>query len=87
MAPRKAIVMSGLHQIKLSTSTAVGSKFLPEIIRIFHVFDTLEDGDVQVRIIFDQILTNRRRLARFSSTFPLEHENKEEQSFRREESP
>ena len=40
--------MSGLQQIKDSATPDVASELLVEIIRIFRVFDTLEDGDIQV---------------------------------------
>jgi hypothetical protein len=78
MAPQKAAVMSGLQQIKGSSKEDVASKLLPEIIRIFRVFDALQDGDIQVSII-SKILINRKRLLGFSSMFPAEHENKGEQ--------
>ena len=78
--------MNGLEQIKDSASTDLASKLLPEVIRIFRVFDRLEDEDIQVPIML-KFLTNRGWLARFSSVFPAEHENKGEQSFRREEFP
>jgi hypothetical protein len=48
MAPQKATVMSGLQQINGPTRQDVGSKLLPEIVRIFRVFDALQDGDIQV---------------------------------------
>jgi hypothetical protein len=83
MAPLKATVMSGLQQIIGSVIPDVVSKLLPEIIRIFRVFDTLEDEDIQVPTML-KFLTNRQRHAGFSSMFPPEHENKGEQSFRRE---
>ena len=83
MAPQKATVMSGLQEIKVPARQDVASKLLPEIFRIFRVFDTLEDEDIQVPIML-KFLTNRGRLAWFSSLFPPEHENKGEQSFRRE---
>ena len=78
MAPQKATVMSGLQQIKGSAGQDVASKLLPELIRIFRVFDTLEDEDIQVPIML-KFLTNREWLARFSSMFPPEHGNKREQ--------
>ena len=75
--------MNGLQQITSLTSRDVASKLLPEIIPIFRVFDRLEDEDIQVSIML-KFLINREKLALFSSMFPAEHENKGEQSFRRE---
>ena len=60
MAPQKTTVMSGLKQIKGSAGQTVASKLLPEIIRVFRVFDTLEDEDIQVPIML-KFLTNRRK--------------------------
>ena len=77
--------MSGLQQIKGSARQDVASKLLPEIVRIFRVFDTLEDEDIQVPIML-KFLTNSTMLARFWQKFPQEHENKGEQSFRQEQS-
>jgi hypothetical protein len=83
MASQKATVMNGLQQMKDFATQDGLSKLLPRIIHILHVFDKLEDEDIQVLIIL-KFLTNRERLARFSSMLPPEHENKGEQSFRRE---
>ena len=83
MASQKATVMSGLQLMKDSATQDVVSKLLPQIIHILRVFDTLEDEDIQVPIIL-KFLTNREKLAGFSSMLPPEHENKGEQSFQRE---
>ena len=62
MAPQKETVMRGLQQIRDSANQDIVSKLLPEIFRIFRVFDALEDEDIQVSIML-KFLTNRERLA------------------------
>ena len=48
--------MSGLQEIKVPARQDVASKLLPEIFRIFRVFDTLEDEDSLVSEVWRTFL-------------------------------
>jgi hypothetical protein len=61
MTSEKATVISGLQQIYSLAGDVVASELVPELIRVFRHFDTLEDENIQVPITL-KFLTNRRRL-------------------------